>query len=145
MAFCRPIARVVQQHPELDRDVSRIDPDIRLGAAKRPAPFPDIAEQAPVQLPHELLARRIGLAATAEPDQATFNVDLLQLVKLAACRNVPEPEAIQTRVQGRAAWRLSGSGRGGSHPSAQNSAGIARARSAAILATSALFFSSGSD
>lgn len=88
-----PMASVVEQMSELDRDLEWIDADILFGPAKLPRPLPDFAEQAAMEIPHELLCQNIRLAAPAEPEKAAFDIDLLQLVELAARRDVPESQA----------------------------------------------------
>src|SRR6516165_1519093 len=138
-----PVACVAEQHAELHWNVVWVNPDVLSSLTKLSGPFPDVAEETTMEIQHELLSQYICLAPPSEPEQSAFDIGLFQLVEFIARGDVLEFQTFNlVGVERRRALRFVTDDR---HLSSQKSAGMVRTSSFAILSTSALFFSSGSD
>jgi hypothetical protein len=136
-----PEPGIVQQHAQLHTDLRRGDADVRLGAAKMPGPGPGLAEQAAMELAHAVLGQDVRATAPGKPEKTALDIGLLQLVELAAGRDVAEAQARPVvGIERRRAVRLRAEG---CHGPVQKSGGIVRASSRARRSASARFVASG--
>lgn len=125
----RPIARIIEQRPQLHGNLLGIDANIFLRQPVTTCPGPDIAKELHVESTDKNVIEDVDTMLSRDPDEPLLDIRLLQFVQLTACADVFVSEALPLiGVERCRAFRFHGD-----HSFSQKPEGISRTSSSVIF------------
>ena len=134
-----PIASIIEENPNLNGDLKRVNADIFLGQTINSRPYPNAAKQPLMQYPYKIVRQNVARSPSSDPSKTGRDIAAFELIELKTSRDVLEFQSLDVvSVKRCRSLRLL------KHQSAaQRSDGLFSAISLARLSISSLRKSSG--